>query len=318
MARLFKPDRSNREQSVQELWRKLHLASVAPPTLDLLDHYIQASRPAQASTAALQVASGMTTLAIAARWNSAFDADSLLRSAFAVMYWRTELEMLNRRIGGVSDLVRDDALHDLLQWQGLAAACGEGWFTDWVAPHMHNLFCSGCVVENSLEFSVDAPARRFFETLQWVLLIGKWPDNVQLDSLGLYGALMSKTDAPSEFQAALVDYCDYRTAQCFGYDGIDAEKKRRSSQTASLMDRGNWDQVFPFELFLLQHAHYRATGNRLSLKANHPLLRTRMMSDTFPALVPLQESEPSGRIQAFISSLGSPWHQRTPMTANYL
>ena len=323
MPRLIKPDRNNREETLQALWRRLHLDDVVAKGLGLsvsmLDHYIAKNNVPAASVSAKGLSSDMTCAALLARWTGQANADDLLRRAFSCVYWRTELEFTDRRVGNIDDKLRDDGLYELLDWQGLAAACDAAWFTDWVAPYLSNLFCSGGVLANSLEFTVDSAARRFTETLQAILVTRRWPNEVDAAAYGSYAPLLTTVADPASFNAALIDFCDYRVAQCFGYNGIDATKRRRPSQDASIMDRGGWDQAFPAELFTLKHAYEQATGKPLSLNAAHPLLQSRLMTAPFPALLPLHEDEVSARLQKLgMSTFGDQWKLRQPVLARYL
>jgi len=319
MAKFRKPDRSNRKESVQELWGRLALQSVSSPTIDLFEHYCGMKKVPQASVAALQIAHDLTCQALAARWMGGGDASRLLRRAFATIYWRTEFELAYRRFTGVSDLVRDDGLYDMLDWQGLAAACGDTWFSEWIAPYLHNLFQSGGVAVHSREFTVDVPARMFTELLQSVLVKGRWPSELDSPKFGSFAPLLLTIDNADSFRAALVDYCDFRVAQSFGFDGIDATRRRSPNEDASIFDRGGWNQILPTELFTLQHAYRLASGRLVSLAAPHPLLHTPLMVDSFPQLSPVEEDVVASKLQGLAAATFGPiGRPRTPVVPRFL
>jgi hypothetical protein len=314
-----KPDRTNRAESVSTLWNRLGLPEVAsrPPTSSRAawEAHLAAEQPAQVGMASAEISRHALFNWLTHRWQSSDDG-TWAQQAFAYLYWGEELYLLGRRAHGMGDESRDHLLHDLLAWQGLAAACGETWFSLWVAPHLHNLFASGNVAERDLGFAVDTPARLFTQCLQQTLIQQAWPTDAAVADLGPYAALISTAAQPDRFEAALVDFCDYRIAQCFGYDGMDATKRRRPSQDGSIMDRGGWEQVFPVELFTLKLAYERATGQGLSLDAPHPLLQTPWMVRAFPRLSPMFENEQTQRMHALAQGLN--WTLKAPVQSRYI
>jgi hypothetical protein len=324
MPRFTRPDRTNRDLSVNELWRRLYLEdttiSVVNETLFTLDHYLTEGQILSAIGTTHHLALATASIAIAARQKSSLDRSEALLRAFACFYWRTELLLTYRRVNNIDDQAREDGLIDLLNWQGLSLACGVSWFTDWTAPYILNLFRSGGVEKNSAVFDLDAPARNFVQTLQAILVTHQWPvlDERQKASLGPYAPLLTHAGDTVAFGTALTNFCDYRVAQCFGYADIDAVKRRRPSQIESLMDMASWGRVFPAELFTLQYAYQCATGKKLALNSEHPLLHTRLMTDPFPALEPLYDDEVTQKlVNLGASAFGAEWRLREPVALRY-
>lgn len=325
MPRFTRPERSNRVESVQEIWRKIDwddesIATAIARRSASVDHYIAQQNAAALSGAADQLQSSLTDAAVIARWNSQSNANELLRKAFAGTYWYVELTLNVRRAQRIGDMIREDGLIDLLHWQGLSLACGSTWFAEWVAGYLFNIFFSGGAAKNNFHLDrPDQPACLFMQTLQYALVKKQWPNAADIAQVGgAYAPLLAQAGNPVGFRAALMDYCDYRVAQCFGYDGIDATKRRRPSQIESVLDMAGWARPFPVELFTLQHAYHLATGAALALDADHPLLQTRLMTDAFPSLEPLYEDEITQKLAAFgASAFGVEWKLRQAIVLKY-
>jgi hypothetical protein len=306
------------------LWRRLHMEDAANRDMTSTHASLQQySTQRRAPQAAICVAMSLAVLPldqwVLARWDGKETDGTVLARAFAYFYWAEELLLTHRRVEPWSDSVADDTLFSLLSWQGLAAECGQAWFSEWVAPHLHNLFASGGVRENTRWFAVDMPALRFTQELQQIIITKRWPDTVDIPGLGDYAPLLTTVTRPSEFAAALVDYCDYRTAECFGYHGIDSTKRRRPSVDESVFDRGGWEQVFPVELLTLKFAFQRSTGAQLSLEAAHPLLESPLMRQPFPELMPLHEDDLTRELRSLGESVfGSQWQPRAPIATRFI
>jgi hypothetical protein len=118
-------------------------------------------------------------------------------------------------------------------------------------------------------------------------------------------------DGIAEFRKALVSFCDYRVAQAFGYDGMEATRRRSEDRTESVLDRGGWIRLFPLELFSLRYVYQKTTGKALSLEADHPLLQAPFMK--LPALLPLYEDDHIRRALALANEVfGAAWKPLTP------
>jgi len=277
----------------------------------LLAEELQRRRTPQVGYLAQVVASHWLNKWVLSCWNGAGDTDGVFAKAFAYFYWGREIQLQSRQAEGVPVDVRDDQLHELLDWQGLAIAAGQGWFAERVAPYLHGLCASGGPRTRQGFFAYDEPALLFFLALQRVLMSGRWPDEAELAGMGSYGLLYASADNPERFSEALVAFCDDRTAECFGYHGIDAVKRRRPSVFESVMDRGSWDRFFPVELWTLQYVFSKATGQRLFLDALHPLLHTPLMKTPLPPLVPLFEDDLTATLRQYGQSVFGPsWKPR--------
>lgn len=323
MPQIPKPDRGNRHLIPPVLWKRLGLEAAATADMTathamLRDSLDRRQAPQAGLVAGKHLTNHLLDRWLVARWHGRTDQDALFTQAFAYAYWGQELMLTHRRVAGWGDDVADDAFHGTLAWQGLAIAAGQGWFADWVAPHLHNLFASGGVERTLLFFKVDPPALAFFQMLQRVLITGAWPSTAELDGMGDYAPLYATAGTDDAFAAALVDFCDYRSAECLGYHGIDATKRRRPSQSESVFDNSGIEQVLPVELFVLQHAYAKATGRMLSLNAPHPLLQTALMRSPFPALTGLHVDATTEALKNLCSSVfGSTWSPRQPIVARF-
>jgi hypothetical protein len=318
MAKLIKPDRGNREQCVATLWRRLRMEDAVTDDTSgrfaMLADDLKRRRTPQVALMAQRLASHWLNKWVLSRWNRADDPDRTFARAFAYFYWGSEIQREFRHAEGWPDDTRDDTLHELLEWQGLAIAAGQEWFAERVAPYLHRLCTSGAPgtgrvpSTRQMFFCFDEPALQFSRALQRTLISGQWPGAADLAGMGSYAAMFASADRPDQFRQALVAYCDDRVAECFGYHGIDATKRRRPSVFESVLDRGSWDQVFPVELVTFQYAFKKATGRQLSLDAPHPLLHTVLMATPPPPLVPLFEDDLTSKLKQYGQSVfGTAW-----------
>jgi hypothetical protein len=321
MAKLIKPDRGNRDQCVAALWKRLKLedAVTADTALELgwLADDLKLRRTPQLTLTTQRLAQHWLDKWVLSRWNRAEDPDRTFAKAFAYFYWGREILLQFRQAEGWSDDTRDEMLHELLEWQGLAIAAGQEWYAERVAPYLHRLCMSGTPGTGRVPgtrqgfFCYDEPALQFTQALQRTLISGQWPGAADLAGMGSYAALFANADRPDQFREALVEFCDYRIAECFGYHGIDATKRRRPSVFESVLDRGSWDQVYPVELLTFQYAFGKATGRQLSLDAPHPLLRTILMITPLPPLVPFFEDDLTSKLKQYGQSVFGPaWRPR--------
>lgn len=322
--KLLIPDRHNREACLQQLWDKLHLEQGVQGSLsssfDALDGYVREGSAAKAALTANDVAAGYLNGAMIERRRSAADkADALLRKSFAFVYWSRELNMLARRDPDWYELSGDDLLMPLATWQGLSTVCGASWFALWLAPHLHNQFGYPNDEMPTVYYSLDKPARRFMEMLQRCLITGRWPEVIDVQGMAGYGRLLQACDRPSDWPDALVDFCDWRVANAYGYPEMGAPKRRRQSSILSVLDAERGEQVFPVELLTLCFAYERATGKRLPLDAPHPLLQSPLMTLPYPRVEPLYEDEWTAKLKALRESgNGRGLPLRSPVAARYI
>jgi hypothetical protein len=217
--------------------------------------------------------------------------------------------------------MREDQLLDLVNWQGLAAAGGAPWYLTWTAPFLHNLFCCGVQSPQMSLFSYtsDLPARNFVVCLQEAVIRQRWPVEPDAAAMGIYGRLIANAASPAAFDAALLDFCNDRVAQAFGYEVFGGTKRRRQSALENIHDRFTWEQAFPVELLVLKHVFESTTGKHLSLDAAHPLLQTNLMKLPFPKLDPLHEDDITREVEAYgRQTFGTQWDPRETVEAKYL
>lgn len=296
MKKLLLPSVESRAACLQQLWKKLYIEEgVAESTIDdlrRLERHIGARSAGKASLAASALAGRFLDRAcIDRRLSHQETSDTFLRQSFAYIYWARELDRIERMAPDWPDLIDDDLLMPSVTWQGLSAACGSPWFALWVAPHLHNQFGNPDPQQGVMYYYQDKPAHRFMALLQRCLITGVWPTHFDLPALSAYGRLLQACVEPETWSDTLVDYCDWRVANAYGYEFMGATKRRRQSRLASVLDRESVEQVFPVELFTLVFAYQRATGLRLSLDAPHPMLQGPLMALPLPNLEPMFEDE---------------------------
>ena len=260
--------------------------------------------------------------ALTQRWKEAGDnGEARLRQSFAYFVLAHALRRTHRRTKPLSDQMREDQLMDLVNWQGLAAAGGATWYPSWTAPFLHNLFCCGVQSPQMSLFSYtsDLPARNFVVCMQEALIRQRWPVEPDSTAMGIYGRLIDNSGSPAAFEAALLDFCNDRVAQAFGYEAFGGTKRRRQSALENIHDRFTWEQAFPVELLTLKHVFESTTGKHLSLDAAHPLLQTNLMKLPFPKLDPLHEDDITREVEAYgRQTFGKQWDPRETVEAKYL
>ena len=244
-------------------------------------------------------------LAIDALWQRRPEGPQLLREAFSHLYWAAEILQIRR-----PPYVRDSLYLDRFWLHGLAAAGGAAEIADWVAPHLFYHFRDTGGKGDTIELAVDVPFQRFFRNLLEAHMSGRWPERIDRRRMRAYGTLMSAVDDPKAFSAALVEFCDYRMLQAFGYDSMDAPWPRSGDRSGSVLDTAWWPRLYPPELFSLRHVYQKTTGRSLSLEAEHPLLKTPLMN--VPPLLPLHENDFIRRARALAQAeFGSAWRPLT-------
>jgi hypothetical protein len=229
-----------------------------------------------------------------------------LREAFSLTYWGMEIlqhERVARRIGPE---VVDGFLLERIWLHGLAAGGSAGPVADWTARYLADILAATGGSGETLELAADRPYALFIRHLVDANVEGTWPRGVDRMMMRAYGDLLARAPAPEAFRTALVAFCDYRVAQAFGYDGMEATRRRSEERTGSVLDIGGWIKLFPVELFSLQYVYRKTTGKALSLEADHPLLQQPFMK--LPALLPLYEDVHIRRAVALARGVfGSAW-----------
>jgi hypothetical protein len=332
MKKLLIPSHQNREACLQQLWSKLYVEESIEDRIRLQSSWIEADLADDATAKTSPGGVGKTSLSasnlsacffdracIDRRQGNTAASDPYLRQSFTYAYLARELNVLARQATHWPELKSDDLLMTLVAWQGLSAACGSPWFALWVAPHLHNQFGNPDPEQGLLHYYRDKPAQRFMSLLQRSLITATWPTHLDLPALSGYGPLLQACSQPELWQAALVDYCDWRLANAYGYAFMGAPKRRRQSNMESVLDREAVEQVFPVELLTLRLAYERATGQPLSLDAPHPMLQGPLMALPFPSVEPLFEDEWTRRLEALRAEASAGrLAARAPVKARYL
>lgn len=222
MKKLLVPSPENREACLQQLWSKLYIEeSIEANTLrqsNWVERSLAERSASKAGLSASKLAGCLFDRAcIDRRLGNASTSDPLLRRSFAYAVLARELNLIARLAPDWHDESGDNLLMTMVLWQGLSATCGSPWFARWVAPHLHNQFGHPSDELPLGGYSYDRPASRFMELLQRSLITGVWPTQFDLSALSAYGPLLQACSQPERWQVALVDYCDWRLANAYGY-----------------------------------------------------------------------------------------------------
>jgi hypothetical protein len=322
--KLLTPNQSNRQECLEQLWDKLYLSDKPSGLMEgiylNLGEYLKQKRCSQVAAALSHVCAKNLDRAIALRRSEDVHlSGELFKKSFAHAYWCREIDQCVRTVDAWDPDIGDDDIHTMVSWQALSIACGNLWFAVWVAPHLHNQFGYPGKGINLMEYSLDKPATRFMALLQQSLVTRQWPEQIDTDVLSGYGPLLAALADENSWPDALVAFCDWRVANAYGYDYMGATKRRRQSAGWSVLDNEHWYQVFPLELILVQFAYERATGRRVSLQAEHPMLQSPLMTAPFPAIEPMYDDEWLQRAkQLRAETFGAKFELRQDIRALYL
>jgi hypothetical protein len=229
-----------------------------------------------------------------------------LRDAFSTMYWGWEVgqhqwmrEQTPFTAGTGEEL-------DLIQFHLMALAGNALEIADWVAAFMFNQVSAGGIDEGIKETD--------FLEFYWRLLLaqvdGAWVDISKVsDEIGVYRPLLETAGDQRAFQAALVDYCDFRLSRAFQFDHPGAKRPRNASDPMYIFET-QWIALLPLELLALRAVYRRTSGKELSLQADHPLLKTRLMN--FPTELQLSSTQTTNELRRYGQRIfGNDWHPLT-------
>ena len=289
-----RPTVENRAVSVLRLWRDAHrnwaqAREYMKQRLARDEAYFEARDAARVAVSCMQRSRDVMRFALLALRDGEGDGPQQLREAFSLMYWAAEIFQHERVAQGVGPEAPDSFLLERIWLHGLAAGGGAGSIADWTANYLADILAATRGTGETLELALDRPYALFIRLLVDANVRGSWPKGVDRMIMRAYGDLLARAPASEAFRKALVSFCDYRVAQAFGYDGMEATRRRSEDRTESVLDAGGWIKLFPVELFSLQYVYQKTTGKALSLEADHPLLEQPFMK--LPALLPLYEDD---------------------------
>jgi hypothetical protein len=122
----------------------------------------------------------------------------------------------------------------------------------------------------------DDEVYEFQRLILRALVEGDWPNLAEINHLHVrYADLFRNAENSTEFSEAMIRYCDYRLSRSFLYEDEFAKKYDRS---AGYLFSAQWMALFPTELIGFKYAFEKTHSTRLEIKAEHPLLNTRLMS----------------------------------------
>jgi hypothetical protein len=310
--------KDNRSKAIALLWRQSEgdtdFSSRYQHFLNKLDSSVAARQPAWLGLDSLHLFNRFLDLAAATSRNDAQKSNEAVRKAFAFFYWGAELLLHCQAAEKWNYEPRDDAFVELLWFHGIAGQGKAHAIADWVAPHLYNYLVKGPIADLLLELKVDPHFCNFIRILLSAQIANQWPAQIDQASLGGFGEILLTAGSEQDFPAALINYCDFRMAQCLRYQSIEVPKRRSAAVTKSAFDaRQSWLGVLPAELFILKYAFEKTTGRALSLSADHPLLQSPLMN--MPDLLPLHEDQDTRRLRDFGANFyGNSWKPLSPIT----
>jgi hypothetical protein len=315
MSKRIRPTPQNRQAMIDATWREVNdsltyrIGSALPTNRALADHAIAHGKAGGLSVNCSLHFHDLMEIALAKRGRREPEADDYLRRAFAFMYWGNELAVhLDRQEPGFA--ARDGCFLDRFWFHGLAIAGGATELADWIGLYLLKGLKGG-VSEYAAMLQADPAFHGLARSILEIQARGEWPESFETAALKGFGPLLETAAQPERFRATLVGYCDYRLAQTWGYDSLDAPRRRPASIIGSVFDGRGWIGLVPLELYSLKYVFERSTGKMLSLDAEHPLLHPRFMQ--IPALLPLHQDSDLLRVPQFGQrAFGAAWKPLSP------
>jgi hypothetical protein len=224
-----------------------------------------------------------------ARWSD-------VAEALAIGFLGSELSMHRRQADPRHYCRRESDDFYYVAFHGALAGLHLWPEADCLGRHLMNLWLAGGVDER-MEDQQD------YLQFYWYLLRSQykqqWPASSDLDpaELGAFHPLYATVDRPAEFQAALVEYCDFRLARMHEYPSQHAEKRYHQLHNDGLVYGPLL--LLPAELLAFKAIYERTTGKPCSLEGEHPLLKT------LPLAPPAGMKLPSTALTAAASKAGA-------------
>ncbi|MFN4292227.1 MAG: hypothetical protein ACK4E7_15335 [Permianibacter sp.] len=193
---------------------------------------------------------------------------------------------------------------EIITLHGMAAEAGYGEFCDWLGDYICLLLSSEA---GELLQAIDPDFVCFFRRLLGFRKTAKF-DAATLSGGGVYDELLASINDFERLQAFLPRYCDFRWSNAFGWNDVNAKKKRPASQQfpSSIFSDVSWKTLIPFELFSLKYVYKSVYKKELFLNADHPLLSGSFTSIELPKEE--VENELIGNLgYAIDSSIGRGW-----------
>jgi hypothetical protein len=313
MSKKFVPSRDRRPEALEMLWKGClrgleDRMSMYIHRMGLISNFLDERRTASIS---MYLESNFNALMQVAVCNFKKDPPQdtqPLRKAFQLFHLAAKLWLLQHQKENLGYQRPDDLYVSLFRLHGLAAYGQANFVSDGMTDYLYHYLVKGQIRDYILDLEADSAFSAFASVLLTAAYEKRWPEQFDVPALGNFAGLLVHTQDAPAFEAALVEYCDFRMMQCLGYDSIDSTRRRSSATTKSFFDgQPAWCGVFPTELFTLQHIVRTTTGRELSLHAPHPLLQTPLMQKPV-AFLPVYQDEETDRIDAFgATEFGRGW-----------
>jgi len=181
----------------------------------------------------------------------------------------------------------------LIHLYSLALAGDAEELADWVGRYIYNYIWEGGM-EDALG---DYELKLFYWELLKAQYKREWPavESINEEVGPFFDVLAKASGSEADFEHALIEYCDFRLSRAYGFESVDSTKARGSDKTQYQFQR-QWFAIWPLELLAMQAVFRRCTGRSLSLNAEHPLLKTPLM--TVPSMLPFAETDYSRRLHS--------------------
>jgi len=313
MSKKFIPSRDRRPEALEMLWKSClydlehRLSRYAHESGLIIEEIDKRDMPSVSISLGFNF-NALMQIAVCKFKNEPTQDIQPLRKAFRLIYLAAKLRLLQRQRDNLDYQRRDSLYLNFLHLHGLAAYGQANFVSDGMTDYLYHYLVKGQIRDYILDLEADSAFSAFASVLLTAAYEKRWPEQFDVPALGNFAGLLVHTQDAPAFEAALVEYCDFRMMQCLGYDSIDSTRRRSSATTKSFFDgQPAWCGVFPTELFTLQHIVRTTTGRVLSLHAPHPLLQTPLMQNPV-AFLPIYQDEETDRIDAFgATEFGRGW-----------
>jgi hypothetical protein len=198
-------------------------------------------------------------------------------------------------------------LGDYWNWRCWSLLGGATEISDQYGIYLYNSMCvseEACSWQGSFPV-YDWPTRNFIRYVEKANLTGRWPEAVEIDSMGWYRDIVRHAGT-SQFAQAVDEFCDTRIAHLFRFDSLTSEKRNKYELLNNIRYCNNPSDFVPLELHMLSHVHQRCRGSVLDFSIPHPLLDSPIASYAYPKLLPIEEDETLRMVRGYVEKFLAP------------
>jgi hypothetical protein len=322
MAKMFKPNKSNLIEAIGRHGEFKDYRKYTPIETKLADHKRSRSFIISDIEEGVEIPLNVRGLGLelnyvlqsfmnrmpAAIWHTDVEqVPQWFRTAFAYFDLSRKVMHATELTEGFSYEKRNGPLGNYWDWRGWSLLGGATEISDQYGLYLYNAMCTseeGGAWQGSFPL-YDWATRNFIRYVEKANLTGRWPEAVEIDSMGWYGDIV-RNAGTSQFVEAVEEFCDTRIAHMFRFDSLTSEKRNKYEVLNNIRYCNNPSDFVPLELHVLSHVHQRCRGSALDFSIPHPLLDSPIASYAYPKLLPIAEDETLRMVRGYAEKFLAP------------